>query len=200
MGGRLARALVAAISMALAVVDSRTALRAQTTAAPCGLELRVLVLSADGGEAVLPAITQALDYIGTPYRTYIARQTPGGLTPAFLADGCHANFNAIIQTTGDLATETSSGWSSALTADETQALHAFEAQFGTRQVNWFLFPTPDFGFDWGTPIETSDSPLSATLTPAGRAVFPYLQPSATFEIADAYAYLARPFSTPTTPF
>jgi len=120
MGGRLVRALLAAISIALAVADPQTALRAQTSTAPCGLELRVLVLSADGGEAVLPAITQVLDYIGTPYRTYIASQTPGGLTPAFLADGCHANFNAVIQTTGDLATETSSGWSSALTAEETQ--------------------------------------------------------------------------------
>src|SRR5437867_6980268 len=108
MGGRLVRAWVlVAISIALAAANPRTAIHAQTSAPPCGLELRVLVLSADGRETVLPSITHALDYLGTPYRTYVARQTAGGLTPAFLANGCHANFNAVIQTTGDLATDTS---------------------------------------------------------------------------------------------
>src|SRR6266487_5526463 len=36
------------------------------------IDLRVLVIASDGNEADLPAIKQALDYLGTPYTVYFA--------------------------------------------------------------------------------------------------------------------------------
>ncbi len=62
--------------------------RASACASPT-IDLKILVLSADGNEVDLPAIKQALDYLGTPYTVYIASQTPNGLTPDKLSNGCH---------------------------------------------------------------------------------------------------------------
>src|SRR3954469_25378258 len=68
----------------------------------CGTDMRILVIAADAREVDLPAITQTLDYLGTPYSVYAAANTPGGLTPALLGSGCRAYYQAVIQTTGDL--------------------------------------------------------------------------------------------------
>src|SRR6266545_1747881 len=67
------------------------------------LAMKILVLSADGSEAVLPAITQALDYHSIPYETYIASQHPGELTPARLGSGCTGNYQGVALTTGALS-------------------------------------------------------------------------------------------------
>jgi len=66
------------------------------------IDLKVLVIAADGKEADLPAIQQTLDYLGTPYTVYQAAQTPGGLTPDLLANGCHGFYQGIILTDGEL--------------------------------------------------------------------------------------------------
>lgn len=181
--------------------------------------MRIFVLSADGNEADLPAIRQTLDYLGTPYSVYIAALTPGGLTPGRLSNGCRAFYQAIIRTTGDLgyAAPVADGgfvWKSALTSDEVLALNAFQSQFKIRQVTWFTYPTPDFGFNW--PTGTSSEPRTATLTAAGKAIFPYINtgpqtitvgtstftigsPASPIVIANAYTYLAQPFDGNTVP-
>ncbi|PYQ95589.1 MAG: hypothetical protein DMF97_16765, partial [Acidobacteria bacterium] len=42
---------------------------------PCGIAMRVLVVSGNGSEADLPAITTALEYAGTPYNVFITDPT-----------------------------------------------------------------------------------------------------------------------------
>ena len=44
----------------------------------CGVDLRVLVMSADGTEADLPAIQAALDYLARPTICTSPRRTPKG--------------------------------------------------------------------------------------------------------------------------
>ena len=192
-----AAAMAVALAAALALTASQP--RAQST--PCGIAMRLLVLSADGTEADLPAITSALDYLGTPYTTYIAQQHPGGLTSAFLGDSCHANYQAVIQTTGGLVADSSAGWVPALTAAEQQALAQYEAQFQIRQVTWYSYPTPDGGFTAAPDaIDTSGAPLPVSITPAGQAIFPYLVTgSAALAIQDAYTYLAFAGDASATP-
>src|SRR5262245_26647735 len=60
------------------------------------VDLKILVIAADGNEAALPAIQQALDYLGTPYTVYRAAATPGGLTADKLASGCHGYYQGVI--------------------------------------------------------------------------------------------------------
>ncbi len=172
----------------------------------CGNDMKVLVLSADGTEANLPAITTTLDYLGTPYTVYIARQTRGGLTAGFLASGCHANYQAVIVTTGAV----DNVWSGVLSVTELQALHTFESQYKVRQVVWYTFPN-DFGLTFtGTTVNTiGQKALPVTLTPAGAAVFPYINlgpqkamvgtttvtvgnPARPLVIEQATVYIARP--------
>jgi regulation of enolase protein 1 (concanavalin A-like superfamily) len=166
-------------------------LSGQSASAPCGLEMRVLVVSADGREAALPAITRTLEYLGTPFTTYVATSTPGGLTAEFLSDGCHANYQAVILTTGDVRYLREGTWTIALTPAEAAALAAFEARFQVRQATWYSVPTPDLGFNYGRPYDTRTSPpLPIHLTSAGRTVFPYLTLTRPLLIRDAYGYLA----------
>ena len=137
----------------------------------CGIDMRVLVISANGEEADLPGITTTLDYLGTPYSVYVASRTPGGLTADRLSNGCHANFQAVIVTTGTV----DNAWSGVLTATELQALRTFESQFKVRQVVWYTFPN-DFGLTYaGSAVNTiGHAPLTVSLTTAGAAVFPYI--------------------------
>src|SRR5437667_946335 len=59
------------------------------------IDMQILVITADGNEANLPAIKQTLEYLGTPYTIYIATQTPGGLTPDKLGGGSHGYYQGI---------------------------------------------------------------------------------------------------------
>ncbi len=63
-----------------------------------------------------------------------------------------------------------------------------------RQITWYTWPVADLGFQSPSALNTSVTPLTTTLTAAGRATFPTLNPSIRFTIRDAYTYLARPVS------
>lgn len=196
-----APATVTALSSAL--IGPRAAPRGLATgrtaaAAACpspALDMKILVLSADGNETDLPAITQSLDYMGTPYSVYIATKTPGGLTAGMLASGCHANYQGVILATGLLAYNNGSQWVSALAQPEWNALWAFEAAFGVRQVSWYTFPTADFGFQAPTQaLDTSANVISATYTPEAKPIFSYVNLAGTLPIQYAYTYLAQPLA------
>ena len=101
------RAITVGVAAILALWVGRAAPVAQSSG--CGTDLRLLVLSADGREPSLQAMTRTLDYLGTPYDRYVATDHVNGITPEFLADGCHAKYQAILQTTIDLATSTPNG-------------------------------------------------------------------------------------------
>jgi hypothetical protein len=165
------------------------------------VDLRLLVIAADGTEPALGAIRQTLDYLGTPYTVWIATDRPGTLSAERLAASCRALFQGVVLTSGNLAHSTDGGrtFASALSDAEWQTLRAYQASFGIRQVTWSTFPTPEYGFQATTPVDTSQQVLEARLTDAGRSVFFYANPALVVPIRLAVAYLARPASDDTVP-
>ena len=115
------------------------------------MDLKVLVIAADGNEADLPAIQQILDYLGTPYTLYVAGKTPGGLTNSKLIDpanSSHTYYQGVILTNSYLGyAPAGGGWQSALTAAEWTTLYNYETIYGIRQVSWYTYPTPAEGFN-----------------------------------------------------
>lgn len=164
--------------------------------------MKVLVLSADGSETVLPAIQQALDYHSVPFETWIASQRPGQLVPAALADGCVGRYQGVILTTGALSYTPDGGQTflSALTPPEWVALRTYEAQFGVREIAWYVFPGADTGLDpTTTGQDTGASPIDATLTSAGQSVFPYINSANPIPITLAWTYLTTAADASVTP-
>ena len=156
-------------------------------------DAKLLVLSASGQEADLAAIRQALDYLGTPYKLWVASQNPGGLTASALASGMHGNYQGVIVTAANLPTGVS-GQPSGLTTAEWTALYQYEATFGIRQVNWYSYPTPELGFA-ATPeaVDTTTAgPVLVTATPAGKLIFSDLNTANPLSIKNVWAYLAPP--------
>jgi hypothetical protein len=166
------------------------------------VDMKVLVLSADGNETVLPAIREALDYHSVPHDTWIATQHAGQLTAATLADGCAGRYQGVVLTSGALAYTPDGGQTflSALTPPEWIALRTYEAQFAVREISWFVFPGSDQGL---TPTtvgqDTGASPINATLTSAGQSAFSYIPSSATIPITLAWTYLTTAADPNVTP-
>ncbi len=160
-------------------------------------DLRVLIIAAEEGDATLPAIRQVLDYLGTPYTVYVANQSPGGLTPDKLSSGCHAYYQGIILTTGQLSLSGST--QSALTDAEWQTLRDYEASFRVRRVAWYAYPTPEYGLQSPRAVDTTDDPIEAEYTGAGADVFSYANSDNPLPIEGVYAYLAETAGEATTP-
>lgn len=163
------------------------------------IDLKVLVVAADGSEADLPAIKQTLDYLGTPYSVYLAAHTPNGLTPDKLGNGCHGYYQGIILTNGAVSYFNGSQFVSALSQQEWINLWSYEAQLNIRELSWYTNPTADYGYQTpGDTVDTTVSPLGAGLTSAGRTVFPYITSGATITIQNAFTYLTRALADGTT--
>jgi hypothetical protein len=124
--------------------------------------MQLLIVSGDGHEAGLPAIRRTLEYLGTPYKVHVAKDAPGTLTADLLATGCRGHFQGIVLATGDLGYFDGANWTIGLTAAEFEALAAYEAQFGVRQLTWYTFPTPEYGFQFGVPTSPPGSRCSRT--------------------------------------
>jgi hypothetical protein len=155
------------------------------------VDARILILSADGNEPVLGAFRQAADYEGIPYTLYIASRTPGGFTPDMLSDGgSHAYYQGIVLTTGALGYFDGTAWTSAFNATEWQTLWDYQARYRVRTAIGYIFPTADYGYGPATGVDTTASPVFATLSTEGRAVFPYVNASNPIAIRNAWTYLA----------
>ena len=166
------------------------------------LAMTVLVLSADGNETGLPAIEQALDYHSVPHETWIASQRPGQLVPTALATQCTGRYQGVILATGALSYTPDGGvtFRSALTAPEWVTLRTYEAQFGVREISWYVFPGADNGLNPASGgQDTGASPINATLTSAGQAAFPYLTTANPIPITLAWTYLTTAADASVTP-
>lgn len=170
----LRRLISACVISALAATTAITVEARRADPLACGVDLKLLVLSADGNEAVLPAITRTLDYLGTPYTLQIVSQHPGGISDSFLKSGCRGFYQGIIQTTASLAYWNGTSWGPALTPAETDSLIRYAAEFGVRQANWYSWPSPDNGLFFTATVDTNSAPLPVVFTDAGKSVFPYL--------------------------
>jgi hypothetical protein len=191
---------------AVALMGMPGTVPAPAFAASCGVptvDMKILVLAADGGEVDLPWIKQALELNAVPYTVYQAAPQPPlpstDRLAALLADlpSCHAFFQGVILTTGSLSYTPNGGvtWMSALTTTEWQTLHSFETNFGVREISWYTYPNADYGFQ--APSGTTGNPTATTLTAAGRAVFPYINSANPITVANSYIYLARTDATGT---
>ncbi|HEU5226820.1 MAG TPA: hypothetical protein VFU49_03330 [Ktedonobacteraceae bacterium] len=159
------------------------------------IDLKVLIIATDGTEADLPAITQTLDYLGTPYTIYLAAKTPNGLTPDKLSNGCHGFYQGVIVTTGDLGYFNGTAWVSALSQQEWTNLWTYQATMGVRMLSWYTYPNANYGYQPpSAAIDTSSNPLASHLTTQGQTTFSYLNPTTTVTIQYAYTYLAKPLT------
>jgi hypothetical protein len=169
------------------------------------VKMRILVVSADGNETDLPAIQAFLRQLGVPFTTLIATQTT--LTPQLLVTGATGNYQGVILTTGNLTHNAAppgqpENWISAFTPEEWQTLWSYEAAFKVRQVTSFTFPfgaPDDYGLNLVTQQDTLTTPLTATLSTAGRAVFPYLHATNPVTFKGAWVYLATKRDANVTP-
>lgn len=173
------------------------------------IDLKMLVLSADGAEAGLPAITTTLEYLGTPYTVVNFRQQPGWMQRSNLTDEVKGFYQGVILATGTLVHSVTDPttkivtYPSALTDPEWQILWKYERDFSVRQVTWYTTPTADFGYGPTNPTWGSDSGaagIAATVTITGyNKVFKYLNPAAKVNITYAWTYQAKINSPDTTP-
>ena len=129
------------------------------------IDMKILIITNGQTESQFPAITQVLNYLGTPYTVFDMAANPGGITAPFLSDGsCHGYFQGIIFADG--------GYIYTLTG--MPLIVSYEQTFGVRQINWYTFPTPDFGFTaWGAS-NTAAGGGTATWAANASIVFPYV--------------------------
>lgn len=158
------------------------------------VDLKVLVIAADGKESDLGSLQQSLREIGVPFDTLIATQSP--LTAAKLWDGAlHGYYQAVMLTTGNLTylNPATNQWQSAFSQADWQTLWSYEARFNIRQVTSYTYPAgfPDnYGLNLVGYQDTLTTPLPATLTAAGQQVFADLNPANPVTFKGAWVYLA----------
>ena len=181
--------------MLAAIVLTLSALAPAAAETPVSIDMKLLVISADGNEPVFAGIKSILNQIGVPHDTLIASQTP--LTAQTLSDGLGAGrYQGILLTTGNLAYDAGGGnWQSALTQAQWQLLWQYEADFRVRQATLYTYPAglPDtYGLTPIDAVSTDTTPVKASLTATGQQVFPYLNPANPVAIKGAWTYLVKP--------
>src|SRR5919109_5060632 len=176
---------VLAVSLFLLSVATQT-VQAQTCSTPT-IDMKLLVVTNGKTEADFPAIKQILDYLGTPYDVLDTTVNTTGVTAAMLSDGsCHGYYQGVIFTYG--------GYIYSLTG--MSILTAYEQKFAIRQVNWYMYPNNDFGFNYPyNGAITSAGSESASFTSAGASTFWYANTATPVTIKNAYTYLGTPLST-----
>jgi hypothetical protein len=159
------------------------------------VDARVLVITADGTDAALDAITQTLRYLGTPFDVLNATTGPAlNLDDLVVAD--RGRYYAIVVDVGDLAV----GSQSAFTDSEWMTLASYEARFGVRRVVMYAYPTDAYGLtSTGDGFDASTKPVAAHCTPAGAAVFIGANCAVPVGIDDAWVYGGQPVDAATTP-
>jgi hypothetical protein len=172
-------------------------MEASATQAVMPVDMKVLVIAADGNETDLPYVQGYLRQLGIPFDTLMAATTP--LTAAMLANGTKGFYQGVILMTGNLGYYDSAGaWVSAFDQNEWNILWQYEATYGVRQVTSYTAP-------WGFPETyglnlvgdvgaTEAQPVLGTLTAAGQQVYSDLRATTPVTIENAWVYKACPSS------
>src|SRR6201981_2151779 len=180
---RAASVVVLTFLLFLATIQSA---QAQTCSTPT-IDLKLLVVTNGKTEADFPAIKQLLDYLGTPDDVFDMTVNTGGITAAMLADGvCHGYYQGVIFAYGGYI----------YTLPGMATLTSYEQKFAIRQLNWYMYPNNDFGFNYpfGGTI-TSSGTDSASFTSAGASVFWYANTAHPLTISNAFIYQGTPLTT-----
>lgn len=203
---RLGLAAMLAVQLALLTGPawSQDCLATATTVS--SIDMKVLVISADGNEPGFAAIKSTLEHIGIPYDALIAKDLLLTADTLCTVTGTAGRglYQGILLTTGNLAffNPSSGNWESAFTTEEWTRLWQYEAKYRARQVTLYTYPAglpENYGLTLRGPIDTSAG-LPTTLTtasptgsgnPTGRQVFSYLNVNNPIIIKDAWTYLAE---------
>jgi hypothetical protein len=176
--------------LAIAAIDTAPATGA-TRMTGASVDARALIITAAGNNAAFTAIQNTLEYLGTPFDVLNASTGPT-LTEATLSSGSHGNYNAIFLDIGDLG--------GAFSAAEWSVLTTYEVEFGVRRVSLYTKPTSSYGFvDSDTGVDPTKTPISATCTAAGAALFVGTNCANPILINQGYAYPTAPLDSATTP-
>lgn len=182
------RILTALAATALVVTAAGPAF-AEPAAEPSAgprVDLKVLLVT-DGG-ATTGAIADHLDAQGVPYRTVNLNDPDRPvIDAAFLTDADGANFQGVVLPNANPFTDPA----------ELAALHAYEAQFGVRQVDSYLWPTPQVGLNYPAYSGQLDGAAGAATAEGLAGPFRYLRGAVPFEDDDpalweSYAFLSQP--------
>ncbi|PAW87323.1 MAG: hypothetical protein B9S33_06415 [Pedosphaera sp. Tous-C6FEB] len=192
--------LTLVVAMVVAALGGVFVKPAKAALAGASTDLAVLVVTATPSDAALPAIRQALDFLGTPYQVHVATAQPGALTADKLFAGTRGFYSSVMLTDSQLAySPDGTTWTSALSPAEWAALNQYEADFAVRRVNWSGYPTPETGFNWPTAaFDSTGNPARGTWSAAARSSFPYLVTTNQFAVSNVWTYLATPLDTNTT--
>ena len=152
------------------------------------LNMKLLVLSADGTEPSFTAITFFLDHLGIPYDAVVLTKTQ--LPP--LNDGIQGFYQGIVLATGNLSFSDGASWAPALNAEGWASLDAYQRDYGVRAVSYFTYPEARYGLaPAGTGVSyTSAAPGKLAVTKGGSTLFPYLMPGNRLSVVYAYHYPA----------
>lgn len=146
------------------------------------LDMKVLVVTNAQSESDFPAITQALNYIGTPYSVLDISTTGYNIPTGYLSDGgCHGYYQGVIFAFGN----------NRYNISNIKDLDLYESQFNARQVNWYIYPDPNFGLASPTgTIDASPTPYNFHYSTAASAIFSYANIANPVGITNAFIYLS----------
>lgn len=176
--------------------------QASAVQAAKSLDMKLLVVAADGNETDYPYIRATLDQLGVPYDVLLSATQP--LSAAMLSDGAdHGYYQGIILVTGNLGylNSTTGNWESGFDAAEWATLWAYEAAFGVRQVTSYTYPGgwPDsYGMTYAGYRDTTTQVLTATFTTVGKQVYADLNTSTPVTFTNAWVYLGTVVNTAVT--
>jgi hypothetical protein len=150
------------------------------------LNMKLLVLSADGKEPSFSAITFFLDHLGIPYDAVVLTNTP---LPS-LNDATHGFYQGIVLATGNLSFNNGASWVSALSDAGRASLDTYQRDYGVRLVSYYTYPEARYGLapSGDGALYTPTAPGKLSLTPSGSKLFPYLNPGNQLDVVNAYYY------------
>ncbi len=156
------------------------------------IELKVLLIGADGNEPAFGDWKSLLTREGVPFTAIVAKDA-GPLTAATFSDRAgHALYQAVVLSNDGLYYWNGSAYVSALSPESWAALQAFESQFRIRQVTSVVYPQPQYGLEYPT-FAGDFGGETAQLTAAGKQAFPYLAGTVLYD-SGAYGYKAKPLA------
>src|SRR5438477_9482762 len=172
-------------------VQARVPTPPPTSCSTTTIDMKLLVVTNGKTESDYPAIKQILDYVGTPYDVLDMSVNTGGITSAMLSDGsCHGYYQGVIFAYGAYV----------YTLPGMAILTSYEQTFGVRQLNWYMYPNNDFGFNYPySKVITSAGTDSASFTSAGASVFGYANTATPLVLSNAYIYQGTPLNAAALP-
>lgn len=160
------------------------------TPATARVALRALVVATSTDDFGVATWTSMLDRVGAAYDVLYTAAEPVTDATLVRADGT-GRYNAILLTSTMLLYADGGAYVAGLSAEEWNLLWAYERDYGVRQAAVYgshgSWPE-DYCLRPRTEGGVGDSPLTATLSPDGAAMFDYLNPSARIPIVQSYVY------------